>query len=340
MLTDIFAIRYEDVPIFKKFGTRERRVLHQGFTVLEEFHPYWSEEEKKKAASEEFWEKLHKKVSNELGLRWLSEPYYQATIGLGEYKRTEPRQRPFIEIVRNCISLDYEDRFSPDAFVKKRISLIEVGMRLLFESYQHRLSAIEASSSGSFFETVCRPFIASYEAATEEINIRFQQGRFPLHYHNGFVQLKKDELTSVEIEQPFWSLVSEPIWANVDLDMKEAFDQLDTGGKDPAFHAGKALESVIKIISAELEQTSGRERGAHSFIDNIGKQAVGFISSWEAEELKHYFTNIRNPLGHGPGNKPMPNLDYEQSRLAIEVAMSWSKLLVERWNSRDQTVSQ
>ncbi|AXI44525.1 hypothetical protein C1J02_19605 [Sulfitobacter sp. SK011] len=167
--------------------------------------------------------------------------------------------------------------------------------------------------------------------SANELNKRFRDARFPLHYHNGFVQIEADKLISTEIEQPFWSLVSEPLWENVDLDMKEALDQRDSGGKDPALYAAKALESTIKIISSELNITHGKENGAHNFIENIGKKDVGFIRSWEADFLKSYFTKVRNPLGHGPGKEEMPRLTAEQTNWAIESAMSWIKLLVQRY---------
>ncbi|MEN8660786.1 MAG: hypothetical protein ABF313_22350 [Marivita sp.] len=333
MLTDIFAIRYEETPIFKLFGVRETRVLHQCFTILEEFHPYWGEEKSRETSSETFWKEVHKRVANELGQRWLSHPFYTAMVGLAEYRREESRHYPHLEIVRNWYSAKIQDDNNPDMFIKERLSVVEVGFRLKYEVAQNVNESLKGLSQNDLLYLTGKPQVERYESAVDELNTRFRQGRLPLNYHNGFIQLEKDGLIAREIEQPFWSVVSDPIWANVDLDMKEALDQLDTGGKDPAFYAGKALESTLKIISNGLGVTHGGERGAHNFIDNLGRQGVQFVEKWEAEQLKEYFTKIRNPLGHGPGHEPMPALKHDQSSWAIEVAMSWIKMLVQRYTT-------
>ncbi len=89
----------------------------------------------------------------------------------------------------------------------------------------------------------------SFQVSVIELNTRFKQAGYDLNYHNGFIQLSTDSLIEKEIEDPFWTLVSGPIWKNVDTDMKEAIDRRDNQAKDPAFYAAKALESTIKIIS-------------------------------------------------------------------------------------------
>ena len=43
------------------------------------------------------------------------------------------------------------------------------------------------------------------------------------------------------------------------------------------------------------------------------------------EALKQFFTKVRNPLGHGPGSAPMPNLAEHQTNWAIENSMIWIK---------------
>lgn len=113
--------------------------------------------------------------------------------------------------------------------------------------------------------------------------------------------------------------------------MKEAVDLRDSGGRDPAWYAAKALESAIKIISTEKGWTHGTEKGAHNFIDNLAsKRANEFIAKWEAEILKQFFTSVRNPFGHGAGSDKLPELSDQQTNWAIEFCMSWTKSLVER----------
>ena len=152
-----------------------------------------------------------------------------------------------------------------------------------------------------------------------------------LNYHNGFIQVATDQLVEEQIERAFWAVVADPLWKNVDIDMKEALDRRDANDRDPAFYAARALESAIKIISDQKGWTHGGEKSAHSYIDNLGSKKNGaFIKDWEREALKSFFTAVRNPFGHGPGSAEMPELMVEQTSWAIETCMSWIKGLVQR----------
>lgn len=119
---------------------------------------------------------------------------------------------------------------------------------------------------------------------------------------------------------------------NVDLDMKEALDQRDSGARDPAFYAARALESTIKIISNQRGLTHGGEKGAHNYIDNLASKNAAYIEPWEGETLKHFFTKVRNPMGHGPGSGAMTALNEHQTMWAIEFCMTWIKSLIQRDN--------
>jgi hypothetical protein len=118
-----------------------------------------------------------------------------------------------------------------------------------------------------------------FQSAVDELNTRFLQARCDLNYHNGFIQRSTDALSEQHIEKPFWGLLADRQWKNVDLDMKEALDQRDSGARDAAFYAARALESTIKIISDMRGLTHGGEKGAHNFIDNLASQKAGFIAS-------------------------------------------------------------
>jgi hypothetical protein len=130
------------------------------------------------------------------------------------------------------------------------------------------------------------------------------------------------------VKLPFWQLVADQKWNNVDHDIKEAIDLRDTHGRDPAFYAARALESAIKIISDDKHLSTGKERGAHNYIDNL--KGGKLIEDWEAEALKAIFTKVRNPLGHGPGAGEMPSLNDHQTDWAIENCMIWVKSLIRR----------
>lgn len=171
---------------------------------------------------------------------------------------------------------------------------------------------------------------AVFRANVDELNARFRQAGYPLNYHNGFIQISTDDLAQKEIGTPFWQLVSDPLWANVDVDMKEALDLRDSDGRDPAFYAARALESSIKIISDQKGWTHGGEKGAHNYIDNLASKKNALITSWESASLKEFFTHVRNPFGHGAGSSQMPSLTRSQTEWAIEFSMSWIKNLIRR----------
>jgi hypothetical protein len=172
---------------------------------------------------------------------------------------------------------------------------------------------------------------ADFKTSVSELNERFRRAGTQLNYHNGFIQVATDPLVQSQIEKAFWETVADPMWKNVDIDMKEALDRRDANDRDPAFYAARALESAIKIISDQKGWTHGGEKGAHSYIDNLGSKSNGeFINSWERDSLKRFFTDLRNPLGHGPGSDDMLILTPEQTNWAIETCMSWTKSLVQR----------
>ena len=329
MLTDTFFVRYESFPVFGTFLEREKKLLFQVFTIVEEIRPFWSNTETKRKRDGTFWESLHKKLSNELGIRWLSNPGPDPIIGKWEYKVDAYRTREWIEICRKWMLEIPAEGCDIDKFIKERISLVEIGLREVFE--YSKFSGLSGK-----LDTFTRTILAEsrkearieHDVAAAELNIRLSTARVLLDYHNGFLQITADEITSREIEKPFWSVVSGSVWLNVDLDMKEALDQRDSGGKDPALYASRALESKIKIISDATGVTTGKEKGAVNYIENLAKGASSFLVDWEADLLRSYFSKVRNPLNHGSGSLPIPTLRTEQTAWAIESAMSWIKMLI------------
>lgn len=170
-----------------------------------------------------------------------------------------------------------------------------------------------------------------FVGAVRELNLRLREARIPLHYNNGLFQLSSDELSESRIREPFWNILKDPKWVNVEIDIKEAIDRRDHRGRDAAFYALKALESAIKIISDEKGWSRGNERGAANYLDNLLSAANGrFIDVWEADQLKAVFRDLRNPHGHGPGSGQQPSLSDPQEAWVIECAMIWIKSLVGR----------
>lgn len=220
-----------------------------------------------------------------------------------------------------------------DQFFKVRMSLLELLFRetekqIEREAERRRVSIpSEYRYRGPASDEPALP-IQRFQEAVDELNQRLRSTGLPFAYHNGLLQLVDDPITTELIEKPFWDLVAEQRWTNVDTEMKEALDRRDAGKGDAGFYAGKALESVIKILSKQHGWTTGTERGAANFIDNL--QRDRFVEAWEADEMKHLFLKIRNPQGHGAGDEePLVLKDY-QATWAIETTMAWIKSLARR----------
>lgn len=344
MLTDIFAHRYSAVPLRDSFDARDARLIVQCFRILaEDICPYYVNG-KESDYGKAFWTRVEATLSRELGLTNLSKRFY--TYAWGE--KTMTGTYTPVDICKNWMLADYVDAssVSADVFIKERLSLVELAFRFKQEDVEKSNAALPgavAQSKGRTKSSALRlpgnyadALVAinkqlndSFGRAVTELNTRFQQAEYRLHYHNGFIQFSRDQRIQDEIEQPFWSAISGSQWQNVDTDMKEAIDRRDNLQRDPAFYAARALESAIKIISAEKGWTHGREKGAHNYIDNLAAKQR-YISEWESDALKQFFSKVRNPLGHGPGEAEMLELSPQQTDWAIHTAMAWIKSLVQR----------
>lgn len=268
---------------------------------------------------QEFFKKVHDALARELGRgRLLDEPTFDAICG---------------KFLTEHFDLWNDRHGTPDTFLKAKLSLVE----LIFREAEDKVAAAAhptPSRRGLFVrasETAPASDADAVADAIRELNTRFRQAGIGLHYHNGLIQFAQDELVEDQIAEPCWALLRDPKWANVDRELKEAFDRADDGRSDAAFYAAKALESTIKIISDERGWTTGNERGAANYIDNLVSQKNGrFIDTWEADMLKSFFTHVRNPHGHGAGSQPPPALADHQTAWAIETGMSWIKSLIRR----------
>lgn len=352
MLTDIFAYRYLKYPIWSTYTEEVRRLLNQTIAVAKEVIPFYNLEGKKIDANEAKWKTLHDRLARELGIKELSQRYYSYT-----QKNALGQDWP----VSGFFSWDHVcEQFvtakpppatgNVDGFIKERISFIELVMRLREDEIaqinaQLPATLLEAQLRDSRFRGGIRlpgsavdgakawnaALNATYNDQVTELNERFRRAGAPLSYHNGFIQVSVDQTIEIHVAKPFWDLVADPLWANVDIDMKEALDRRDSNDKDPALFAAKALESAIKIVSNIKGWTRGTETGASAYIDNlVSKNNGSLLAPWEGEMLKDYFRKVRNSLGHGPGSEPMPNLAPPQTDWAIETAMSWIRSLVRR----------
>lgn len=356
MLTDIFAERYKKYPIFSAYTDSERKLLTQTIGLAKEVFPHYDNEGKIHKPNQEKWKSIHNRLARELGLTALAQTWYSYTTK-GYDGKDWPVSGSYswdvvCEQFVTQIPPPPNKPFEPDGFVKERLSLIELIMRLRDEEVVAAngglanliLTAKQRDSRanlgggmrvpGSSVDAVKHinsKMNAIFATQVEELNERFRRAGAPLTYHNGFIQVSVDPLIEENIATPFWALVADPTWKNVDLDMKEALDRRDSNDKDPAIFAARALESAIKIVSTTKGWNTGKENGAANFIDNlVSKANGGFLAVWEGDILRDYFKKVRNPLGHGAGVDPMHNLSPEQTDWAIETAMSWVRTIVRR----------
>lgn len=351
MLTDIFAFRYANKPIWDAFGTRERRLLVQAFSIVKDMNPYYDSKGSEDPIGKAFWKNLHDRIAVELGLQRLSQTAFSYQTMYQGKQSNWTHSHTWLTVCENWLVQNPSNNDDIDAFIKERLSLIEVALRDRGQSVSKanaelpqkildaKLNAKRRPASGlripgdpvTGLKAWNKKLNESFQARVDELNTRFRQAGCKLHYHNGFVQISDDDLVLQETEEPFWKLVTDATWKNVDIDMKEAIDRRDGGERDPAWYAARALESTIKIISNAKGWSHGREKGAHNFIDNLAKKEALYIERWEADALKSIFTELRNPFGHGPGDEEMPSLTPLQTDLAIELCICWAKSLIKRF---------
>ena len=346
MLTDIFANRYADVPLWTAFTETEKRLVVQLWRLAsEDLVPHVMAGGKQNPNVEPFWKDIQERLSRELGMTSLSALTYT-------YNYTFVGNHTMEHVCGAWMLQEFDAQggiMSCDRYMKERLSLIELAFRRrdreleiekledakLVEALRERfrtnpkIKGLPVPPPGP--SKPMRDVAAHVERVTHELNERLRQAKCRLHYHNGFIQHSTDELTIAQIEQPFWSLVADAKWKNVDTDMKEAVDRRNANDRDPALYAAKALESTIKVISDERGWTTGSERGAANYIANlVSKNNGSFIDVWEGEIIRSFFSNVRNPLGHGPGSAPPVALSEAQDNWAIDFCMGWIKSLISR----------
>ncbi len=315
MITDLFHKRYrntifwgehQNYPIFRKFFVQTCYILQDIATQLE------------KDENNNICKTAHDKFVRELG--WGD---------LNDSKSLCARCTLFLSEPYDLWN-DAHGDFS--SFISIRLSLVE----LLFREHEAAVSRWEEAFNRSSFQKYKTDEIVlktkrrreTLKSAIQELNHRFRESQLGLHYHAGLIQKAQDEVTMEQIVEPFWEIARGAKWKNVENDMKEAIDHRDAGKADSQLHAMKALESTIKIMSDEKGLTTGRERGAANFIDNLTSNQM--IEKWESDILKNLFKDIRNPVGHGPGNQPAPALKPHEVDYIIETTMSWIRSLIRR----------
>lgn len=342
VLTDIFADRYEHTEIELSNPTRVDRFMGQAFLMItQQLFPYYIEGRNEDPISKRNLQAIHDKLAMELGKQWLSPLPPSGLV------------RNLLQIITNFMYSETTTGFDDDPVrFKERLSFVELAFReaesivktknmILPERLKALIKNERPAKADKMFmlpnlspEEVLREngiLNKKLQDNLKELNARFKQANLPLVYRNGFIQISEDEVVEASIKKPFWSIIGGPKWESVEHDMLVAIDLRDTGRTGAAASAAKALESTMKIISDEKGWSTGNEKGAGNYIDNMKSQKNGrFIEVWEGEMIQKFFSDVRNKLQHGTGSEPVIVLTKQQDDWAIETCMSWIKSLINR----------
>lgn len=355
MLTDVFFRRYENRSMFDAVGQKESALFLQAYRLVnEQIWKYYGCDKKVDERVKEIWTDIHDRLSMEIGVKELWPKHYAYQTNWMGKPYTNSGWHEMNYVVEQWLTLKFDsEHMDADAFVKRRLSFIELAFRTREEQVQATNANLPAALQQAASEDKLRhhkstglrvpgsrvdglkaqneSMNARFRANVDELNQRFIQAGMPLNYHNGYIQITQDELVLARIEQPFWLLVKDAQWKNVSIDMAEAIDRRDTGGRDPSLYAAKALESTIKIICDIKQWTTGNEKGVSDYLNHLESKANGaLIDGWERQSMQRFYSDVRNDLGHGPGFKDMPNFSPQQIDQTIEFCMSWVKSLIGR----------
>jgi len=343
-ITDVFFRRYRGVELAECVTADERRFFHQANKLMGD-RLWLGAPEIEKEASESTQKGLtivHDRIALELGVDYLSDLWW--------YYNKNPQKNSITQIVRNFMTMDMKPPVTADQYIKERLSVVELALRIRGEQVQqiqldHPRKLAEAQLRDKQLET--RPgmrvpgfavvgckaahdkAVNGYSALVEEINERLRIEGFDLVYSNGLLHMANDELSQDVVAKPFWNVVAQPMWANVEEQMKEALDRRDKRDRTSAFHAVCALESCMKIVFNRIVPDAPKTPYGHGLVDQLAKDER-FLAKWEADMLKSMFSDVRNPFAHGPGKGDMPEFSPEQTQWAIDTSMSWIKSLVRR----------
>jgi AbiJ N-terminal domain 4 len=154
MLTDIFARRYENVPMWQTFDEPSRRLTVQTFQLLQQIVPYYANDGKELAEGKANWTQLHTRLARELGVQELS------PIAWGYWAQNYycSGQHPIIKVCETWMLQPFDGSIPADRFIKERLSLIELGFRQRGEEVAYHNGKLpEPSRRHSYSKPGVRP---------------------------------------------------------------------------------------------------------------------------------------------------------------------------------------
>lgn len=141
MLTDIFARRYENRPLFTTVGSSEQALFVQAYRLINEnLFPYYGYDKKVDEKAKATWTSIHDRLTMELGIKELSPKYYSYQ---GEWMGKPHTYSGWYEMNSVCetwITKTFSDDLDADVFVKRRLSFIE----LAFREREHQITYLNS----------------------------------------------------------------------------------------------------------------------------------------------------------------------------------------------------
>lgn len=316
MLTDdVFFRRYANCKIWSAYSEQERCLLYQAFYIIKTLFSSHNQEDGDKK-----WRLIHDRLAIEFGVSKLFDINYQSYDGITD------------EFYDECISFEEatesffteysvpDQNINPDDFIKKRLSFLELAMRLR----QHDIDSmpIEATKKSAAIE---------FQRIIDELNKRFHRAKVGLVYRNSSIYLIKNQKLDEEVGQLFWDLVADPMWKNVAKQIQQAIKLRDNNPQDlqeqVAISASKSIENVLKIIAEKNGYAKKKESGVGYARYLSSADCKNYkLADWEYKILECYFQQVRNPLAHSSDR----TINNYQANWIIHNAMAWINSLIYR----------
>ena len=147
MLTDIFAYRYADRPIWNEFRGTDRVLLLQGFRIVSEQLFPAGKNGKMDVPTKNAWNDIHSKISMEIGLESLSPLCW-------DYRDSDNPNlwgaKTIDSVCKTWLLAEFKQGQDVDVFMKQRISFIELafreGMEALADANTNHQSMVTTSA--------------------------------------------------------------------------------------------------------------------------------------------------------------------------------------------------
>jgi hypothetical protein len=298
MITDIFTKRYKRILFSRPYESHYQFFGCVWHLICEIcfYDPDLSSSAPENKNAERIFATLNRSLAAELS--------QQTLIDIGNSHISSKRVCEYFFLLKFDRNAHHSLAIGYDAYVKNRLSFLELAIK-----------QFEKSNNPTRLNSLAR-----------EINDRFKEFGLAVHYHSGIIQLQDDAIVETQISEPFWPLLRDSKWKNVDDEMKMAIHERDNGIKNVHTNAFNALESTMNVIEHAKQWKVQVNLAGH--LNLMKKQNV--IDEWEYMQLDILRDKIRNPSSHGAGAGSQIVLTDCQTNVLIEQCMIWIKTLILR----------